>query len=160
MKITTGHIIIVAVFGGMLFSAFIFSRNLNSPELMIVGKWKEVEWFYEKSDLPELKDSANGGAIEAALRSTISENLVIHQSEEWNFRPNSTLTLQKEQQSPVDLHWKLKGRGHILKLMYDDEGILEVYQIKELTENRMVLHFENDIHARGIVKIVFERIEE
>jgi hypothetical protein len=160
MKWHSGHIISLAVFGGILFSAFIFSRNLNSPELMIVGKWKEVEWVYEKADLPELKDSSNGGVIAQELKTLISENLVIHESEEWNFKPNSTLTLMKEKANPVNLHWKLKGRGHILKLMYDNEGILEVYQIKELTENRMVLHFENDIHARGIVKIVFERIED
>ena len=136
---------------GFLTSLFVFGK-LKHPEKAILGSWEEVSWKYE------LVDSAKSDYKNAdvSLEHDIFRERIIHKSESWNFSKNSGLTLEKENQKPVRVKWKLKGRGHILKLIYDGET-MEYYQIQELTDKRMVLHFENDVHARGIVKIVFAR---
>lgn len=148
-KIFIGLTVILLV--SMVSSLFIFGK-LKHPEKAILGTWKEVSWNYELVDSSknELSD------LDTSLEHDIFKDLIIHKSENWNFNPNSKLVLQKENQDPVNLKWKLKGRGHILKLSYAGKT-MEYYQIKELTDKRMVLHFENDVHARGIVKIVFEK---
>ncbi len=144
--------LVVIVLAALISSLFAFGR-LKHPEKMILGSWKEVSWNYELVDKHPGKE---GQTDDPSLEHEIFKNLVIHKSESWKFHPGSGLTLEKQNQEPVKLTWKLKGRGHILQLNYGGDT-MEYYQIKELTDKKMVLHFENDIHARGIVKIVFAR---
>lgn len=136
--------------------AFILTGKLQHPEKVILGDWKETAWNYEKVDKNHPDEDHDVKHIEEEIKSDISKDLVIHESEKWLFQSNSTLTLFKKDGNPVHLKWRLKGRGHILKLTYDND-LVEYYNIKELSKDRMVLHFENDIHARGIVKIVFTK---
>lgn len=136
-----------------------FTGKLSHPEKEIIGLWKETEWTYEKAD--QLRGARGSSAVEkdlirSNLKNEITENLVIHTSESWDFKEDRTLLLTKEDGTTEQLKWHMKGRGHILKLK-NESGQLEFYQIRKLGNRKLILHFENDIHARGIVKIVFER---
>jgi hypothetical protein len=132
--------------------------SLEHPENKLIGTWREVAWTYEKADAAAKSDTNFVKLdLDEEMKNNIAQDLVIHQSETWTFSSNSALYLQKKNDNPVKLKWRLKGRGHILKLAYKDDT-REFYQLKELTDDRMVLHFENDLHTRGIVKIVFEKI--
>jgi len=157
MNIKVSHIVVGFISLGLVFSAFVFSGHLSHPENSLLGTWKEVSWTYEKVDLPEIRDTSSDGFLEEQLKNEISKDLIIHKSEFWTFERNAGLKLSKKGQDDQQLSWRLKGRGHILKIKHDD-SIHEVYQIKELSANKLVLHFENDMHARGIVRIEFEKI--
>ncbi|WP_343785150.1 hypothetical protein [Wandonia haliotis] len=155
MKKRYSHIILWVVFLGMIFSVYILSGNMEHPEKNLIGTWKEVSWHYEKVDKTEDGEFFKEIARDE-LKDEIAKNLVIHKSEEWTFEQNADLLLTGEDKEDKKLNWRLKGRGHILKLKYDNDKF-EVYQIRELNRNKLVLHFENDIHARGIVRIEFEK---
>ena len=130
---------------------------LEHPARNIEGVWEEVEWVYERVDRAG-SSLVEKDALRTRLKNEISEDLIIHKSETWKFNRDNTLTLMKKDKNPVTLEWRLKGRGHILKLKHES-GALEFYQIRELDRDEMILHFENDIHARGIVKIVFKKVK-
>lgn len=140
----------------VLFSAF--TGDLKHPESLITGTWKEVAWKYDKID--HLSDSTIDipKVLDDELKESISQGLHIHQSETWTFDKNSNLKLEQKNRQPIHLNWRLKGRGHILKLHYNKES-KEFYQIRKLTKNEMILHFENDTHARGIVQIVLKKVK-
>lgn len=126
------------------------------PEKAIVGEWKQVSWNYEKVDLKNEELIVQGIDTSNTLDHDIFKSLTIHESETWRFYPNAAVDFTKKNSPKKSLNWRLKGRGHILKIIENGEP-KEYYQIKELTDKRMVLHFENDVHARGIVKIVFQK---
>ncbi len=132
-------------------TSLIKAGTVEHPENKILGTWKEVSWKYERVDLRSGKNTH----ADTSLEHDIFSNLIIHQSESWKFDPK-LLVLEKKGQNPLQLHWSLKGRGHILKISHGRE-INEFYQITELSQNRLVLHMENDVHSRGIVQIVFEK---
>jgi hypothetical protein len=135
-----------------IYTSLIIITKTQHPEILLIGKWKEIYWNYERVDNTDIVSKEN---LDDEVKQEISKHLLIHQAEIWEFNKDSRLTL-KSKEKISKLNWKLKGRGHILKLTYKD-GMKEYYQIKELTKNKLVLHFENDIHARGIVKIVFTK---
>lgn len=130
---------------------------LNHPERDLEGVWKEVEWVYEKVDRTR-SVSTEKQALRSRMKNEITEDLIIHKSETWEFKRKGKLLLTKENKDPIELSWRLKGRGHILKLEHEN-GALEFYQIRHLNSDKMVLHFDNNVHARGIVKIVFKKIK-
>ena len=68
-----------------------------------------------------------------------------------------SLVLFKNNGTHEKVQWHLKGRGHILKMNHQDGGV-ECYQIKRIKHDEMVLHFESETHARGIIKIIFQKI--
>jgi hypothetical protein len=145
----------ILVFSTVLLSFFSLSKIASRPEKLLIGKWKEVEWMYEKSDKNQ---ASNKIELSDEIKNSISKDLVIHCSETWEFKNNAVLVLTKKGEKKHAIKWKLKGRGHILKLRHND-SIKEYYQIKELTKDRLVIHFENDIHTRGIVRIEFKKIK-
>lgn len=146
----------------VLISAIILAfvqGNLKHPDSLISGRWKEVSWQYNKldnSDDPHVSETKIPMSDE--LKTSISEGLHIHQSEIWTFNENSSLILEKPNEKATKLNWKLKGRGHILKIHRSNQQN-EFYQIRKLSKDKMVLHFENDLHARGIVQIVLKKIK-
>ncbi|MBX2978087.1 MAG: lipocalin family protein [Flavobacteriales bacterium] len=143
---------------GLITTAFYSLSIVVHPEARLAGTWKEVAWSYEKVD-----HDPNGAGISSffdnQLRSEISKDLIIHDSETWTFHKDRTLTLSKSGQANTRLKWNLKGRGHILGIEHASDQ-QEHYQIRELTDDRLVLHFNNDMIVRGIVKIEFERTTE
>jgi hypothetical protein len=152
------HIIPPLLIIGTMVTIGLVLYSLEHPENKLVGTWREVSWTYEKADGAEKGDTSIVKLdLDDEVIDNIAQDLVIHRSETWTFDANSSLFLKKNGENPVKLRWRLKGRGHILKLDYND-STKEYYQLKELSDDRMVLHFENDMHTRGIVKIVFEKI--
>lgn len=155
--ISLSIVIVLGIIITLSLTALIFGSRLIHPEKAILGTWKEVSWTYERRDNHmNRKLTEDEKFIEEQVKNEISKNLIIHQSEKWQFAPSSELTLYRENKTPVHLHWRLKGRGHVLKLSYD-QNITEYYHIQELTPRRMVLQFENDMHVRGIIKIIFKK---
>ena len=127
----------------------------KSPDKKIVGKWREVSWEYEKvnrenAQLPDKR-------IHDHVRNELAQDLIIHRAETWEFLPNGTLLLHKGDGSKVRLDWKLKGRGHILKLNYANKKT-EYYDLSELSREGMTLYFDIEIQAKGIVRMTFEKI--
>lgn len=160
MKSAYRHLFIPLILVGTILVLGLTVYTMEHPENKLIGTWKEVSWTYEKADgAVDMDTSIVKQDLDDEIKNNIAQNLVIHQSETWTFKSNSELVLIKKSEKPQNLRWRLKGRGHVLKLAYNEE-LKEYYQLKELTDDRMVLHFENDMHTRGIVKIVFEKIKE
>ncbi|AGA78867.1 hypothetical protein [Echinicola vietnamensis] len=129
--------------------------NDVSPERKLIGKWEEVMWKYEKLDSSEgnVFDSFH---INDQLKQEISRELVIHKAETWEIKPEGELLLHKKNGASEHLHWRLKGRGHVLKLFGHGDS-LEHYQIQKLTDDTMEIHFNSDLQARGIIKMTFKK---
>ncbi|GAA0879469.1 hypothetical protein GCM10009119_24370 [Algoriphagus jejuensis] len=125
-----------------------------SPEFSILGEWREVSWEYEKGD--SLLDGSFDYRVTDHIKAQLLSNLIIHEAEIWNFANTETLEMSGRS-ATQSLVWKLKGRGNILQIQRGDHAT-EYYQIQELSEDRMVLHFNFDMQVRGIVKMTFERI--
>lgn len=141
--------------GGILLCLFLLHGE-KSPDKRIVGKWKEVSWVYDKVNPTGNGDVRPQQEIAEDHRRQIARDLVIHEAETWEFRPDGTLILHKRGGKPVKLDWKLKGRGHVLKLHYNNEQT-EVYDLSELTGDKMTLYIDV-IQAKGIVRMTFEKI--
>lgn len=149
------NISIIGVFLLFLVIAML-SKVILHPDSLIVGTWKEKYWQYVKANGSNKKDSLNSVSIDEVIKEKISKHLVIHKSEEWIFKKNSTLIIRKKGSKNVVAKWVLKGRGHVLKITYKD-NLTELYRLKEINKNKLILHFENNMHVRGIVEIHLQR---
>ncbi len=131
-------------------------ESMQSPEKLILGAWNERDWQYEKvytqDDLWRVK---NVDTMAQSVKDHLGKHLVIHVAETWQFKDDGTLLLLGADTSK-QVKWKLKGRGHILELEYDDK-MIEHYNLTELSEDEMVLNFDSEIQVRGIAKLVFDR---
>lgn len=128
------------------------------PEARLMGEWKEVAWTYEKVDQTN-PDVGTKATLSEELRNEITKGMVIHESETWRFERGSALVLQKNGARNDTLQWKLKGYGHMLELVFGDNH-QEVYNVRELKDDELVLQFNNDMIARGVVKIVLKRVND
>jgi hypothetical protein len=124
----------------------------NSPEEIIVGKWKEAEWTYEISDL-NVEDKK---LHPTDIKELVGQELMIHKSEKWEFLPNHKVIFYKKDKSKIVADWRIKGRGHILKILYDN-GNIEIYDIKELNKDEFIINFDIGMEVRGIAKLIFKR---
>lgn len=157
MKLSTALTICGMLMLALVTTAFYSLSIVVHPEARLAGDWQEMAWSYEKADtLP-----ADGGTslFDGQLRDEIAKDLVIHRSESWSFRDDRSLVLRKDGLPPARAQWNLKGRGHVLEILYGKGG-QEHYRIHELTNDRLVLHFNNDLIVRGIVRIEFRRIPD
>lgn len=138
------------------FSSFgLVIQNIINPELQLIGEWNEVAWEFEKVN----KDATNK-AVEYAnateyVKRVTGQHLVIHEAEKWEFTPNGELVLMGNDYTKK-VSWYIKGRGNVLQLKYDD-GTTEFYNISQLDDTTMILHFDSDIHIRGIAKLTLEK---
>ena len=153
MKLVYKYLAFFSV-GFMLFLVLI--SVAKSPEKIIEGKWEELIWEYEKVDTNE---NSNFGfnSISNYVKNMISENLVIHQAEQWKFFPNGKLILEGNGYSK-QVSWCMKGRGNILEIKYDNQNV-EHYNVTELSKDKMILNFDTDVHARGIARLTFKKIK-
>lgn len=151
-------LLIIGSIVGLFVMALSVVLGNSHPERRLLGQWQEVSWTYEKVD-PTPLEVATGASLGEELRKEITKGLVIHESETWRFAPGSELVLHKNGTRNDTLQWKLKGHGHMLQLVFGDAHE-EVYQVRELKEDEMVLQFNNDMIARGVVRIVFKRVTD
>lgn len=149
MKITTTYTVVFLVIVATIFTLMSFSQ---SPEKKIVGQWNEKSWEYERVN--KVGDT-NSKEITDDIKKIIGQHLLIHEAETWQFLPNGKLVLKSGSTERL-VDWKIKGRGHILQLKYDD-NVIENYNLTELDNNTMVLNFDSEIQARGIAKLTFEK---
>ncbi len=156
LKVT---IIYLAFFGLLIGTFMTLLANDISPDRKILGKWKEVSWEYEKIDTEDSTQSSFPFNITERMKQEIGKDLIIHQAEIWDFSREQGLLLAGKEKEKLTLDWKLKGRGHVLQLKSKDKEP-EFYQVQDLADDRMVLHFNFDLQVRGIVKMTFEKIRE
>ena len=144
---------VVALLTLSSFGYYVFSHAAY-PEVAIVGEWKEISWVYDRNNVDEkVKQEIN-----ADEREDIANHLVIHEFENWTFRKNYSIKLHERNGKEHEAVWRLKDRGRILTLLNSD-GTMEVYSVESLKKNELVLHFDTDVHARGIVKITLRKIK-
>lgn len=149
MKIITTYTVVFLVIVATIFTLMSFSQ---SPEKKIVGQWNEKSWEYERVN--KVGDT-NSKEITDDVKKIIGQHLLIHEAETWQFLPNGKLVLKSGSTERL-VDWKIKGRGHILQLKYDD-NVVENYNLTELDNNTMILNFDSEIQARGIAKLTFEK---
>lgn len=135
------------------FGYYVFSHSAY-PEAVLVGEWKEVSWVYDRNNADE-KVKQEIGTDE---RIDIANHLVIHEFENWTFRKDYKIKLHRRNGKEHQAKWRLKDRGRILTLL-NENGTTEVYSVESLKKNELVLHFDTDVHARGIVKITLKKIK-
>ncbi|MEQ8474322.1 MAG: hypothetical protein RIC35_24210 [Marinoscillum sp.] len=128
----------------------------HNPEADVLGKWTEVSWAYEKMDHTDETASSWLEELDEHVKAEISKPLIIHEAEEWYFLPDHQLALLGKQDGELHLTWKLKGRGNILELRHDNLTV-EQYTIQEITDEQMTLHFNTELQAKGIVKMIFRK---
>ena len=145
--------IFLSLLGIALVSSVITLYVEPSPETIILGKWKELKWEYEKVNKINGKDKPEA----EEMKSQHTEKLVIHEAEVWQFLPDKKLKLIGKNREEI-VEWHIKGRGNILELRHSS-SVIEHYNLTELTGDIMVLNFETDIQVRGIAKLTFERTE-
>lgn len=126
---------------------FVLFSYSSLPETELIGSWDEIAWEYEKK---ETNDSSKD--IDESIKDLIGKDLLIHQSEVWQFLPNGWLKLSNDQEVTF-LQWRLKGRGNILQIKHSD--FIENYNVTKLTQDTLELNFDSNIQARGIAKLVF-----
>jgi hypothetical protein len=148
MKITLFYLTVFLT-GILVFVSLISSAP--SPETVILGEWKEMKWEYEKVNKSENKDYSSLETQEQA-----GQHLIIHQAENWTFLPGGKLKLSGKKNDKI-VSWRIKGRGHILELKYDN-NTKEHYNLTRLDGDKMVLNFESDMQVRGIAKLTFEKL--
>jgi len=141
-------IILLLLAGGSSFVLF----TAATPEELLVGRWQEMSWEYEKLDSGE---GFSRSFPDEGQKSEICRNMIIHQAEIWEFRRDHQLSLYKGNDKE-EISWNLKGRGNILELKHYD-GRSEYYQVQEITADSFVILFNFDLQVRGIVKMKFKR---
>ncbi|NVK84820.1 MAG: hypothetical protein HWE21_10900 [Cytophagia bacterium] len=133
-----------------------FTMNwAESPNNLLIGEWEELSWQYEKIDPHPENKSISIGTIDEYQKAEISQELIIHEAERWEFSPSGEIRLHKQNGTVESLWWRIKGRGHILKLIHGT--VNEHYQIQKLTANLLEIHFNSDLQTRGIVKMTFRK---
>lgn len=126
------------------------------PEELLQNRWREVSWSYEKFDGKERPGAA---AIDGIRFAPDAERTVVrHEAESWLFAADRSVAIRLKDGGHVEGRWRLKGRGHVLTIRYDG-GALEVYDVKELDEQRLVLNSDLGMEVRGIARLEFRRAE-
>lgn len=158
-------IVLTYAFFASIFTGSIYVvTHTHSYEQLIIGQWQEIAWEFEKSD--HSTDSVL--VIDDEQKAEICKNLTIHEAEIWEFSNGKNMSLYNTRQQPIrQLSWTIKGRGNILELQQPDNGTWphrrnlssENYQIQEIKNDTMVIHFNFDLQVRGIVKMTFKRIQ-
>ena len=128
----------------LLISGAIVLAYWFNPERLIKGKWMETTWSYENLD----KSSFLYHDIRMQHK---------HESEAWRFMNDNQLLFYNGEDIATKATWKIKGRGHILQLTYED-GDTELYDIKELNDHELIINFDIGMESRGIARLVFTRV--
>ncbi|MEQ8337050.1 MAG: hypothetical protein RIA62_06875 [Cyclobacteriaceae bacterium] len=146
------------VFGALILFVVIHQAlkfHGNDPEELLIGNWQEVSRSYERIDDPKKTLFAWIGASDDEKHHEVTREIA-HDGDIWHIEQQGQLSLNNKDYGHKNVIWKLKGRGNILELVYNNTTS-EVYSIQEITDDKMVLYFNTDLQVRGIVKMVFEK---
>jgi hypothetical protein len=124
----------------------------SEPEKLLEGCWTETAWDYERADANDVPRHWKDGV---RVQQYADRQVVRHEAEAWEFKPGELVIHGLDGETHV-AHWRLKGRGHVLTLWHDDERF-EVYDIKELDRDELILHYDMGMEVRGIARLEFER---
>lgn len=153
-KITAIYLLVLL--GATIGVSTLLSRN-TSPDVQILGRWKEVSWTYEKVNRHKHTRELIDKDITDNVKDELAQSMFIHRAEVWEFRKDGSLILHKKGKRFERIHWKLKGYGRVLKLHYGDEKD-EYYDVDAISEKNMRLYFDVEIQAKGIVRLEFKKI--
>jgi len=126
-----------------------------SPEELIVSKWVEASWSYEKLDRPPDEMRRFEGIRIAAFE---GRTVYRHEAEYWRLYPDHRFEISLSSGEVLRGRWRLKGRGHILTLRHDRGGV-EVFDVKDVSTERLVLNFDLGMEVRGVGSLTFRRGE-
>ncbi len=154
MRNITKILFIVLSLTGVLALYSFTITHMSNPEKEIAGIWAEKKWEYEKVYHPDdKKELEKSGDYEIHIS---PDQAVLHMAEKWYFQKNGELILLKGS-TQTGAKWKIKGRGNILEIEYDN-GLRERYNITELDTDKMVLNFSPDIQIKGLTRLTFNRL--
>jgi hypothetical protein len=132
----------------------------DHPEELLTTRWQESGWEYEKLDT---HSPAQGKWIDGIDFAAYADRRIVrHEAEYWEFRPDGTLIIAKRDGSHVQARWRLKGRGHVLTVREPESvggGGAEIYDVKELTRDELVLNYDIGMEVRGIARLTFRRLD-
>jgi hypothetical protein len=117
--------------------------TVRNPEGVILGKWEETDWTYEKIENESVYDL---GLAEIKK----------HEAEQFVFTEDNQVEFYKNGRKTAAATWTIKGRGHILRIDHED-GSMELFDIKELNDDELILNFDIGMETRGIAKLIFSR---
>jgi hypothetical protein len=123
----------------------------TSPEQLLIGSWREVDWRYETLSAFE-RESFTDTSLDHS-----GNGMERHEGEHWEFMPGGKLKISRRGHEQRTARWQLKGRGHLLQLRSGSATEGEVYEIEELRGDRLVLHYDIGMEVRGIARLRFER---
>ncbi|MFN6943488.1 MAG: hypothetical protein ACK4ND_00965 [Cytophagaceae bacterium] len=115
---------------------FVFFSCGTNPEQLIVGEWIEVCWEYEDYSRIKFKEHDH-------------RKIIKHETEKWVFTKDR-FEVKKANGRTMSGKWLLSGRGNILKLIYDDDNKMELYDIKELNRSDLILNVNIGMEIKGI----------
>jgi hypothetical protein len=126
------------------------------PEQLLAGRWRESGWEYEKlaTKAPLTSKWIDGIDLPAFAESRV----VRHEAEYWEFMPGRDLIIAKRDGTHLKARWRLKGRGHVLTVRTSDKEF-EVYDVKQLDRDQLVLNYDVGMEVRGIARLTFRRID-
>ncbi len=125
-------------------TAFFMRMQSEDPEVLLLGTWKEESWQYEKIN-------------EEGMIGYDASEIKKHEAEMWEFQEDHTMFFKREGEVIDSAVWIIKGRGHILKLMHSD-GSVELFDIKELSNQVLAINFDIGMEIRGIARLEFRRV--
>lgn len=133
------------IFFQVLLIQALFCACTDNPEDKILGSWLETKWEYEDYKIKQLKEH--------------DPRIVRrHQTERWIFNADESFIIVKKNGEEITGRWSLLGRGHILKLHYDENDEVEVYDIKELNHEELVLNIDIGMEIKGVARLFFTKI--
>lgn len=142
-----------------LLAALVLSCCGESPEQQLLGRWSEVDWRYEKLDRPAHQPGDVRWLDNIAFPVPREERLVRHESEWWEFQEGGVLVIHMSRGGTERARWRLKGRGHVVRLQPEGSPQYELYDIEELNDRELVLYYDVGVEVRGIARLRFERID-
>lgn len=141
----------------VLFSGIVtFNSISDSPENLIIGEWSESVWSYELRDSKLSLEDSTGRFLSEEVKSRLATDLLIHKSEHWVFEEPDKIRIYKKNGEVEVVKWRLAGRGHILKLIHEN-GQKEIYDIKEINADELIINFDMGLELRGVAKLSFRR---
>jgi hypothetical protein len=128
----------------LLIPVLVISCSEN-PEQVLAGDWITTHQEFIKTDQITRMDAQPTGEG------------IIPEADIWQFAKNKTVIFYKEGKVVGTGHWKLKGRGHVVQIEYPN-GLYSKYQLKKLTDDKLVILVDMKKEVRGIAKIEFEKV--